>query len=82
MSKVGYFLLVETLLTVIIAAIIFKSFKTFFECFYSFLFSDYYVFWKKLWDKHFNRSIRFVGFILIVGIFTFINILIYDQISN
>lgn len=80
MGKTGYFLLVETLMTIIIAVIMFKSFKTFFECFYSFIFSGYYVFWKTLWDKHFDRSMRFTGFIFMVGIFSAINILVFKRL--
>lgn len=48
MSKANYFLLVEVLLTVTIAAFMFKSFRAFFECLYSFAFGAYYVFFKKL----------------------------------
>lgn len=64
-----YIFLVSVLIIIIIAAIVlFKNFKTFFACLFSFLFSGYYVFWKDLWDKHYRKSLEFTGYLLIVGI--------------
>jgi hypothetical protein len=80
MSKATYFLLAEALVIILIAAIKFKSFKSFYECFFSFLFSGYYVFWKRLWNEHFNRSMQFVVFLFISGIFTVINILVFKYL--
>jgi hypothetical protein len=67
MDKIYLFLLIVLVIAIIAAIIIFRSFKNFFQCLYSFIFSGGYVFWKKSWDEHFNRSMRFTGYILIVG---------------
>ncbi len=67
MDKIYLFLLVVFVIAIAAAIIMFKSFKKFFQCLYSFIFSGYYVFKKDLWNKHFHRSMRFTGYILIVG---------------
>lgn len=80
MSKLNYFLLVEILLILIISFIRFKNLKMFFSQFYSFLFSGYYVFNKKLWDKHFSKSFDFGVYILIIIFFSIINILVFKYL--
>ena len=80
MSKVGYFFLIETALIIVIAFIRFKNLKDFFNTLYSFLFGTYYIFFKKLWDQHFDKSFRFTIFLLISAFFTGINILVFKYI--
>jgi len=53
----SFFTLVEAVILAILAIVVFGSFKNFFNCFYSFLFSGYYAFWNDLWEKHYLRSL-------------------------
>jgi hypothetical protein len=78
MDSLSKFILVECIIAVVTAIFVFGSFKVFAQCLYSFLFSGYYVFWNDLWEKHFNRSMKFVGFLFVAGIATVINFLIFN----
>ena len=77
MNKISYFIGVEIFLSIVIAYTKFKNPKDFLICLYSFVFSGYYVFLKKPWDEHFERSFRFIVFIFILGACTAINILVF-----
>jgi hypothetical protein len=77
MSSVVIFFILEAIILIVVALLLFKSMKEFTNCFYSFLFSGWYVFWKKLWDTHFNRAMKFTGYIAIVLVASWINKVIF-----
>jgi hypothetical protein len=77
MNKFNYFILIELTLFIVVAVIVFRTFKTFFKSLYSIIFRGYYIWSKKLWDEQFERSFKFEFFILILGILTGVNILIF-----
>ncbi len=79
MQCLSKFIIVECIIVVGSAIVVFKSLKVFANSFFSFLFSGYYVFWNDLWEKHFSRSMKFILFILLAGIATVINFLIFDH---
>jgi len=77
MSKTNIFIAIETALIIASAIVIFKKFRYFFQCLFSFLFSGYYVFWKKLRDEHFDRSMKFTFYLIIVFVLSVINLVIF-----
>lgn len=80
MNKTNYFILTEVILIVIISVIRFKSFKMFLNGLFSFVFRWAYVFSKRQWNEHFERSFNFTIYLLIVFFFTIINILVFKYL--
>jgi len=80
MSRINTFLLIELVIVLTSAVVIFKSFKIFFQSAYSAAFRGYYLFSKKLWNKHFDRSMKFEFFLLVSMVLTGINILLFRYI--
>ena len=74
MGDLFLFILIEVVVIIIPALFIFKSVKEYFNCLLSFLFGGYFAFWKKLWDIHFYRSLKFSGYFFIVLAFSYINL--------
>jgi len=77
MNKSYIFLTVEFIIIFAAAIVIFRGFKIFFQSLYSAFFRGYYFWSKRLWVKHFEKSIRFEFFLLVAGLLTVINILIF-----
>ena len=77
MSNLALFMIIEIIVLTVPAFFIFKSVDEYFGCLFSFLFSGYFVFWKKLWDMHFNRSMKFTGYLAIVLIASWTSIKIF-----
>ena len=73
MTDLALFFTIEIIVLIVPAFFIFKSVGEYFGCFLSFMFSGYFVFWRKLWEIHFNRSWKFTGYVAIVLIVSWIN---------
>ncbi len=80
MDKSNLFILVEGILIIVLAVIVFRNFKVFFSCLYSFIFSGYYVFWKERWNLHYSRAMKFTGYVLAVVVLSAINAWIFRHL--
>jgi hypothetical protein len=80
MNKSNVFILIEILIIIGTAIAVFRGVKSFFQSVYSTVFRSYYLWSKKLWDKHFERSFKFETFLLISALLTGINILVFKYL--
>jgi len=80
MSRINSFLLFELVVVLGSAIAVFKNFKTFLQCFYSSTITSWFGWSKKLWNENVGKSMKFEFFLLIVGLLTGINILIFRYI--
>jgi hypothetical protein len=78
MDKIDFFLIIQIIIVVVVAAIRFKSAKLFFQCLFSFFYGHF--FWGKEWSRQFEKSTQFIYYIIIVGLFTVINIIVFKYL--
>ena len=76
MREAYFFLLIELGIFSLTAIFMFKGFKSFLKCLYHFLIRNFYVFSKRQWSEHFDKSVKMDEYCLIVMVLTLINVLI------